>query len=585
MLFVCHALFAFTFGLSNYYMSEVMSHLFQPRSELIPYATKFLIAACAQAVGGFLANFVVVRMQGKGWAMFRRTRYLQMIGTDAQEIDNSIQQIFEQMMTSEMGTAIEAGWVISAVGMGSVCRLISTLGFAFYTDVFVGLGVIAIVAYARLMKAISERFIDSSDLSERITECRQNVETLQIGTLYNLLPIQFSKRAQYYINKHDEHVAQLQKAQGQSESRKTYAFLFATLSSDIWVAFAVFCMIYWLDLQSSFVKQLPMLLTSSLNVKQLFMNLFQAIQSMSRCESMVTYDSKWQEFVNRCEQENAVNTFEALTQRALHPFKRTCSTLNVDRNTGSVVLQMEKDALPFIKNGERITDKPFRLPPGKAIKVGGESGIGKSTTVTSVVKRATDHYQRIAFMMQRSILSKGPMIENLLQFVDENQRAQINEQEHLIPLLQRLGLWKGVIADLPKQLHTIHSTQQPLMSGGQLQRFLLAAALIQRPHLLVMDEPTSALDAHNELLFCQTLQYSRKHLLPPDACILCVSHSAALDNWFDIKWHISTEGIEAIDLHPDRSWVHSPLDEVDKASMTSEIMTPSMIASSVLSMV
>jgi zinc transport system ATP-binding protein len=66
---------------------------------------------------------------------------------------------------------------------------------------------------------------------------------------------------------------------------------------------------------------------------------------------------------------------------------------------------------------------------------------------------------------------------------------------------------------LNKQLH--------ILSGGQLQRVLLARSLVHNPHLLILDEPAQNLDIAGQLAFYKLLEniYERRGL-----SILMVSH-------------------------------------------------------------
>jgi len=45
------------------------------------------------------------------------------------------------------------------------------------------------------------------------------------------------------------------------------------------------------------------------------------------------------------------------------------------------------------------------------------------------------------------------------------------------------------------------------LSGGQIQRLLLARALYQSPSVLFMDEATSHLDSHNEAKISEQIQH------------------------------------------------------------------------------
>lgn len=58
------------------------------------------------------------------------------------------------------------------------------------------------------------------------------------------------------------------------------------------------------------------------------------------------------------------------------------------------------------------------------------------------------------------------------------------------------------------------------LSGGQLQRVLLARAIVSEPDLIILDEPNSYLDSQSS----QLLQESISELRSPDKSIIVVSH-------------------------------------------------------------
>ncbi|MFN3577060.1 MAG: metal ABC transporter ATP-binding protein, partial [Tabrizicola sp.] len=63
--------------------------------------------------------------------------------------------------------------------------------------------------------------------------------------------------------------------------------------------------------------------------------------------------------------------------------------------------------------------------------------------------------------------------------------------------------------------------QMTALSGGQMQRVLLARALLGRPRLLMLDEPTQGLDQPGEAAFYRLVEEVRRET---GAAVLMVSH-------------------------------------------------------------
>ncbi|MBN6063637.1 zinc ABC transporter ATP-binding protein ZnuC [Aggregatibacter actinomycetemcomitans] len=68
--------------------------------------------------------------------------------------------------------------------------------------------------------------------------------------------------------------------------------------------------------------------------------------------------------------------------------------------------------------------------------------------------------------------------------------------------------------------HLIHNSMQKL-SGGEMQRVLLARAILNKPNLLVLDEPTQGVDITGQAELYQLIHQTRKNL---NCAILMVSH-------------------------------------------------------------
>ncbi len=154
----------------------------------------------------------------------------------------------------------------------------------------------------------------------------------------------------------------------------------------------------------------------------------------------------------------------------------------------------------------------FRVGRGETVALVGESGSGKSISAASLTKLAP----RAAKYVKGSICFKGQEIlalsERELRKIRGRQIAYIFQEpmvslnpvftvgwqiEEAIKLHQK-GIHRK--AEVRRLLRLVHlpdrlvSAYPHQMSGGQLQRCVIAMALACSPDLLVADEPTTALD-------------------------------------------------------------------------------------------
>jgi zinc transport system ATP-binding protein len=80
---------------------------------------------------------------------------------------------------------------------------------------------------------------------------------------------------------------------------------------------------------------------------------------------------------------------------------------------------------------------------------------------------------------------------------------------------------KKIAAEYLEKLGISHLHKKPIgaLSGGQLQRVMIARALVSKPKLLLLDEPTANIDMHAEQSVFDLLSF-----LNHDVTIIVVSH-------------------------------------------------------------
>ena len=84
--------------------------------------------------------------------------------------------------------------------------------------------------------------------------------------------------------------------------------------------------------------------------------------------------------------------------------------------------------------------------------------------------------------------------------------------------LRNVGLDKR-LADSQHGLDTTLHSSSSRLSGGELQRLLLAQVILRQPFLALLDEATSALDAASEIVVLAAL---KRRL--PQTILIVVSH-------------------------------------------------------------
>lgn len=162
-----------------------------------------------------------------------------------------------------------------------------------------------------------------------------------------------------------------------------------------------------------------------------------------------------------------------------------------------------------------------QIPQGSQTVIIGPNGGGKTTLIRAVLGEVPSS-GTCAFHLS------SPRLGYVPQRLDFDRHLPLTVKEFLTLGLTERPLWLGApkdmearCADLLCEVKAEHLLSRRLgeLSGGELQRVLLASALSQNPEILILDEPATGVDVYGEQLLCELLETFKKRFT-----ILMVSH-------------------------------------------------------------
>lgn len=214
------------------------------------------------------------------------------------------------------------------------------------------------------------------------------------------------------------------------------------------------------------------------------------------------------------------------------------------RNVSFRYPETEKDIL----SGINLT-----LHPGEKLAIVGLNGAGKTTLIKLLCGfydptkgqvllngedirqfNRRDYYQHFSAVFQEVSLLAGSIAVNITQGgpVDEARMRSCAQKAGLLQKIESLP--KGFETHLNKEVYE----DAVELSGGEIQRLMLARALYKEGPVIVLDEPTSALDP-----LAEQDMYERYHELTRNCSSVYISHRLASTRFCDRVILLSEGGI------------------------------------------
>ncbi|EFH12504.1 ABC transporter ATP-binding protein [Pseudoroseomonas cervicalis] len=170
------------------------------------------------------------------------------------------------------------------------------------------------------------------------------------------------------------------------------------------------------------------------------------------------------------------------------------------------------------RTSHAVREVSFRVMPGEAFGLIGESGSGKSTVLRALSGLNSAYGGSLLMQGKELPHSRDRAFHRRVQMVFQDPygslhpRKMVNQvlleplaihgldrpQQRVDAVLEAVGLGAGFRFRYPHQL-----------SGGQRQRVAIARCLVLEPEILLLDEPTSALDVSVQAEILNLLQRLR----------------------------------------------------------------------------
>lgn len=184
-----------------------------------------------------------------------------------------------------------------------------------------------------------------------------------------------------------------------------------------------------------------------------------------------------------------------------------------------------------VKKGNQVIleNINLHLHCGDLTAVIGPNGAGKSTLLKAILGE-THHEGELSFTDEKDRLTRTPTIGYVPQMLDFDRTSPVTVRDLFNVTYSDFPMWLkrsrssvDIAKEALEKVEAVNLLDKKLgrLSGGELQRVMLALAITPMPDILLLDEPVSGVDHRGLKIFYDIVSKMRKKY---DLTIIVISH-------------------------------------------------------------
>lgn len=199
------------------------------------------------------------------------------------------------------------------------------------------------------------------------------------------------------------------------------------------------------------------------------------------------------------------------------------------------MIEINDISFAYNRNSRNILENiSFDIQKNRCIAILGNNGAGKSTLL-KCIDRICPVQKGVVFLDKENVftMSNNVIAQNIAYVPQQNRAISMTVFDMILLGRKPYIKWDATTEDRQIVCDIMHRMKLDdfalrnvsELSGGEMQRVMLARALAQEPKLLMLDEPTSNLDLHNQH---EVLQIVKNIALEHNTCVAIVIHDLNL---------------------------------------------------------